>query len=136
MAQIVCISYIPWRSAPSRSQELLSHIPGGGGAVFPARVLPQSRRRSRPSGTAQYHRLPLPASLYLAEARPRTYRKALDFIQHCMDAHSFEEPLLWACTPMAANLMEELPCRGLVYDWRPDLAGASSELGVQPGLPG
>lgn len=59
---------------------------------------------------------PLPASLYLAEARPRTYRKALDFIQHCMDAHSFEEPLLWACTPMAANLMEELPCRGLVYD--------------------
>lgn len=79
---------------------------------------------------------PLPASLYLAEARPRTYRKALDFIQHCMDAHSFEEPLLWACTPMAANLMEELPCRGLVYDWRPDLAGASSELGVQPGLPG
>ena len=27
MAQIVCISYIPWRSAPSRSQELLSHIP-------------------------------------------------------------------------------------------------------------
>lgn len=146
MAQIVCISYIPWRSAPSRSQELLSHIPEAEVLFFqPA----SSRRADAAAGRQVLPNItvyPLPASLYLAEARPRTYRKALDFIQHCMDAHSFEEPLLWACTPMAANLMEELPCRGLVYDcdriwqelpvsWESNLAyRADLILAASPGL--
>lgn len=117
MTQIVCISYIPWRNNPSRSQQLLSHIPD-------AEVLFFQPSSSYKSGPAVPGRQVLPnitvytlsASLYLAEARPRAYRKALDFIQRCMDSHGFEEPLLWACTPMVANLMEDLTCRGLVYD--------------------
>ncbi len=147
MAQIVCISYIPWRNDPSRSQELLSHIPD-------AEVLFFQPAPSHKAGSDMPSRqvLPnitlynLPASLYLADTRPRTYRKALDFIQHCMEAHGFEEPLLWACTPMVSNLMEELPYRSLVYDcdriwqelpvnWESNLAyRADLILTASPGL--
>lgn len=117
MAQIICISYIPWRNDPSHSQGLLSHIPDAEVLFF--QPAPPRNMTDNVSGLQVLPNITLyslPASLYLADARPRTYRKALELIQRCMETHGFEDPLLWACTPMVANLMEDLPFRGLVYD--------------------
>lgn len=100
MTQIVCISYIPWRNNPSRSQQLLSHIPD-------AEVLFFQPSSSYKSGPAVPGRQVLPnitvytlsASLYLPRPGPAPIRKALDFIQRCMDSHGFEEPLLLGLHP-------------------------------------
>ena len=147
MAQILCISYLPWGDEPFRTQDLLSHIPGveilffqpaassKHGAAVPARkVLPNITVYT------------LPAAFYQPQARSGVYRRTLSFLRQRMEAHGFDAPVLWACTPVVANLLEKLNWEALVYDcdriwsempvnWESNLAyRADLILAASPGL--
>ena len=116
MAQILCISYQPWREEPFRTQALLSHIPGVEILFFqpaPHRLGGSHGGRQVLPGITVYT---LPAAFYQPQSRAHIHRRAADLIQQRMDSHGFEDPLLWACTPAAANLLETVPWRGIVYD--------------------
>ena len=58
----------------------------------------------------------LPASLFSQDLRPRTIRRGIELIKQQMENNGFEEPLLWACTPMAALLLDDIPITGFIYD--------------------
>ena len=147
MAQILCISYLPWGEEPFRTQSLLSHIPEVEILFFqpaPAHKfnVKQTGQQVLP-GITVYR---LPAGFYQPQGRSYAQRRALDVIQQCMDTHGFEEPLLWACTPVAVHLLEALTWRGVVYDcdkiwnefpvnWESNLAYRSDLiLTASPGL--
>lgn len=121
MKQIVCLSNTPWSSSPSRTQQLLTRLPGTDILFFepPAR---QGRannskgRKVRPN--VMVYQLPdtirQAAQVKLIARYNR--RKIADFIDKTMARHRFHEPLLWCTTPEDAQLLDYLAYRGLVYD--------------------
>lgn len=114
-AQLICISYLPWQESPSRTQRLLTHLPDMEILFFqPAAGLSASSegRHVLPNITVYS----LPASLFTQDVRPRAIRRAIEIIQQQLDNNGFDEPLLWACTPAAVLLLDDIPYRGLIYD--------------------
>lgn len=45
-----------------------------------------------------------------------SYRRLVRHIQKALSEHRFSSPLLWLCSPVYANLLDEIPHSGLVYD--------------------
>ena len=105
MAQMICISYLPWQNTPFRTQRLVTHLPDMETLFFQPAI-------GQPASSEGIHVLPnltvytLPASLFSQDLRPRTIRRGIELIKQQMENNGFEEPLLWACTPMAALLLE------------------------------
>lgn len=115
MAQMICISYLPWQNTPFRTQRLVTHLPDMETLFFQPAI-------GQPASSEGIHVLPnltvytLPASLFSQDLRPRTIRRGIELIKQQMENNGFEEPLLWACTPMAALLLDDIPHHGLIYD--------------------
>lgn len=115
MAQMICISYLPWQNTPFRTQRLVTHLPDMEILFFQPAV-------GQPASSEGIHVLPnltiytLPASLFSQDLRPRTIRRGIELINQQMENNGFEEPLLWACTPVAALMLDDIPHHGLIYD--------------------
>ena len=138
MRQILCLSADPWRTIPTRTQQLMTRMRDAQVLLFepPGKYSRQPGRRVRPGLTV----CALPPVLE-AEERHRLlfrlhYRKLGKFIRRQMEHHRFKEPLLWCTAPEHIHLLDEVPHRGVVYDcdrdwphqsprWESDLALAA-----------
>ena len=132
---------MPWMAVPTRTQQLLTRLrdvqilffePSGPGYQRPG-------RRVRP-GLTVYTLPPIPD---VEERHPRLFRlgqrRLVKYIRALLERHRFREPVLWCDTPQAVHLLDELPCRGIVYDccrdwselpirWESDLALAADVI--------
>ena len=138
MRQILCLSADPWRTIPTRTQQLMTRMRDAQVLLFepPGKYSRQPGRRVRPGLTV----CALPPVLE-AEDRHRLlfrlhYRRLGKFIRRQMEHHRFKEPLLWCTAPEHIHLLDEVPHRGVVYDcdrdwpdqsprWESDLALAA-----------
>lgn len=148
MQQIVCLSAEPWRTVPTRTQQLMIRLKDAQVLFFepPGRRWRQPGRQMRP-GLTVFTLPPLP------EVEPRhallhrqRWRWLARFILRQMERHRFKEPLLWCTDPEQIHLLELLPHRGVVYDcdrdwfdlpprWESDLALAADVVfAASPGL--
>ena len=125
MRQIICISDAPWSTIPGRTQQLMSRLenvqvlffePSGGSWLGK-----RTGRKVRP-GLVVYT---LPPVLEVEERHTFLFRqgqrKLARFIEEAMNRHRFRDPVLWCATPRAVHLLDDLSCRGVVYncarDW-------------------
>lgn len=140
MRQFLVLADVPWRSVPSRTQQLAARFRGEvlyfepPGA--PRRSHRDPGRQVRPNVTL--YTLPS-AGLLLAGgalSRPGGWRRQASFIARAAAQHNFREPLLWTTCPAQVHLLDQLSYRGLVYDcfadwsslpsrWEGDLAAAA-----------
>ena len=148
MKQILCLSCTPWRTIPTRTQQLMIRLKDAQVLFFepPGRRWKDPGRNMRPGLTVYT----LPPVLEAEERHRllfrRHYRKLANYIQRRMDRHRFREPLLWCTSPEQVHLLEYLPHRGVVYDcyrdwedfspvWESDLALAADVIfAASPGL--
>ena len=148
MQQIVCLSAEPWRTVPTRTQQLMIRLKDAQVLFFepPGRRWRQPGRQMRP-GLTVFTLPPLP------EVEPRhallhrqRWRCLARPILRQMERHRFKEPLLWCTDPEQIHLLELLPHWGVVYDcdrdwfdlpprWESDLALAADVVfAASPGL--
>ena len=148
MNQILCLSSSPWRSIPTRTQQLMTRLKDAKLLYFepPGKHWKKPGREMRPGLTVYT----LPPVLEAEERHQllfrRHYRKLASHIQRQMDRHRFREPLIWCTSPEQVHLLEYLPHKGIVYDcdrdwpdyppeWESDLALASDVIfAASPGL--
>ena len=138
MRQILCLSADPWRTIPTRTQQLMTRMRDAQVLLFepPGKYSRQPGRRVRPGLTV----CALPPVLEAEERHHLLfrlhYRKLGKFIRRQMEHHRFKEPLLWCTAPEHIHLLDEVPHRGVVYDcdrdwpdqsprWESDLALAA-----------
>ncbi len=131
MKQIVCLSHTPWRSIPSRTQQLMTRMKGVQVLFFePAsgrtdRSWRKGGRRVRPEVTV--YTLP-PVSTqderYLPLFR-MGQRKQARFINRQLDKHRFRSFLLWTTSPVHVHLLDHISYDALVYDCDRDWADLS-----------
>ena len=116
MQQIVCLSAEPWRTVPTRTQQLMIRLKDAQVLFFepPGRRWRQPGRQMRP-GLTVFTLPPLP------EVEPRhallhrqRWRWLARPILRQMERHRFKEPLLWCTDPEQIHLLELLPHRGVV----------------------
>lgn len=138
MKQIVCLSHTPWSSCPTRTQQLMSRLPGADILFFepPGRKPDSAGRKVRPNVTV--YQLPKMIDLASGTKPVARYnrRRIASCIEKAMNRHRFREPLLWCTTPENIHQLDYLAYRGLVYDchrywselpvqWEGDLAAAA-----------
>lgn len=78
----------------------------------------------------------LPAVFPVGPARTFAQRWAIrrnaSFIRSVMEKHHFHSPVLWCTSPAHDSLIDQLPCRGIVYDchceWDEEYIGQESDL--------
>lgn len=150
MKQYIVLSSTPWRTTPTRTQQLSARLRGGTVLFFePAHSgsdYKQPGRQMRPNVTV--YALP-PVRSFQGQAellRRRQWRRQADFIQRAAHRHGFREPVLWTTCPAQVHLLDHLSFRGLVYDcdtdwsdlppqWEGDLAAAADVVfAASPGL--
>lgn len=131
MKQIVCLSHTPWRSIPSRTQQLMTRMKGVQVLFFePAsgrrdRSWRKGGRRVRPEVTV--YTLPPVATqneLYLPLFK-MGQRKQARFINRILDKHRFRSFLLWTTSPVHVHLLDHISYDALVYDCDRDWAELS-----------
>ena len=138
MKQIVCLSYTPWSSRPTRTQQLLTRLPGADILFFePPGAKPDARGRKVRPNIMVYQ---LPRLINLASNSSMVARcnrrRVASCIEKAMARHRFREPLLWCTTPENVHQLDYLAYRGLVYDchrywselpvqWEGELAAAA-----------
>ena len=121
MKQIVCLSYAPWRSRASRTQQLLARLSDARILFFepapPKGVpAPQQGRRVRSHITVYTLPAPLPGPQEQSVFARRRLDKVTRFIQKIMGKYHFREPVLWCTAPAHAWFLDRLAYRGSVYD--------------------
>lgn len=134
MRQILCLSADPWRTIPTRTQQLMTRMRDAQVLLFepPGKYSRQPGRRVRPGLTV----CALPPVLEAEDRHRLHYRRLGKFIRRQMEHHRFKEPLLWCTAPEHIHLLDEVPHRGVVYDcdrdwpdqsprWESDLALAA-----------
>ena len=118
MKQIVCLSDTHWSSCPSRTQQLMSRLPGAEILFFepPGRKPEPNGRKVRPNVTV--YQLPKALDLFSHTKPIRQYnqRRIASCVEKAMKHHRFREPLLWCTTPEHVHQLDRLPHSGLVYD--------------------
>lgn len=121
MRQYLVLSDSPWKSVPTRTQQLVTRLKDAQVLFFePAHGDGKGHRAEgrqvRPNVTV-YTRppmAPLPEGATLL--RRRSWRRQADFITKAAARHRFREPALWCCSPEQVRLLEHLAHRGLIYD--------------------
>ena len=121
MKQIVCLSYAPWRSRASRTQQLLARLSDARILFFepapPKGVpMPEQGRRVRSHITVYTLPAPLPGPGEQSVFARRRLDKVSNFIQKIMAKYHFREPVLWCTAPVHAHFLDRLAYRGSVYD--------------------
>ena len=148
MRQILCLAAEPWRTVPTRTQQLMLRLKDAQILFFepPGSLRRKPGRPMRPGLTVYT----LPPALEVEAAHPVLHRqrcrRLARFILRQMERHRFREPLLWCTAPEQVHLLELLPHRGVVYDcgrdwfdlpprWESDLALAADVVfAASPGL--
>lgn len=142
MSAIVCISAAPWRSIPTRTQQLMTRLKGTQIFFFEPPAERGSQEYKKPGrkvrpGITVYTLPPVWDVTPRQRLRFRhNQRKTADFIQGILRRSDQREPLLWCATPEGVHLLDYLPYKGLVYDcdrywtqfpltWESDLAIAA-----------
>ena len=137
MKQIVCLSYAPWRSRPTRTQQLLARLADAKILFFePAPPKgappPEQGRRVRSHITVYTLPAPLPGPKEQSLFTRRRLDKDADFVQQVMHKHHFREPVLWCTAPVHDYFLDKLAYRGAVYDchrfWDEDSLDLESDL--------
>ena len=137
MKQILCLSYAPWRSRASRTQQLLARLSDAKILFFePAppkgAPVPAQGRRVRSHITVYTLPAPLPGPQEQSLFDRRRLDKTSAFIQRIMHKHHFREPVLWCTAPAHAWFLDRLAYRGSVYDchrfWDEDFLDLESDL--------
>lgn len=151
MKRLVCLSDVPWRAAPSRTQQLLTRLRGVDILFFeppaPGAGRPGQRGRRVRANVIVYGRPALPPERGgMPILRRRGQAKQAAFLLGVMEQHRFREPLLWTTTPEDLFLVDALPHRGLIYDcsrewdalpleWESELAARADVcFAASPGL--
>ncbi|MDE6590362.1 MAG: hypothetical protein K2K53_08505, partial [Oscillospiraceae bacterium] len=121
MKQILCLSYTPWRTRPSRTQQLLVRLANAKILFFepaPPKGVPLPKQGRRVRSHIMVYTLPtsLPGPKEQSLFGRRRLDKATDFIQQVMNKHHFREPVLWCTAPIHAQFLDKLAYRGAVYD--------------------
>lgn len=147
----IVLSTEPWRSTPTRTQQLTTRLRDGEVLFFepfhgngPGHKAPG--RRVRPNVTV--YTLPpvrpLPEQAELL--RRRLWRRQADFIQRTASRHRFRDAVLWTTCPDQVHLLDFLSFQGLIYDcdtdwsslplqWEGDLAAEADVIfAASPGL--
>lgn len=122
MKQIVCLSDTPWRSIPSRTQQLMTRMKGVQVLFFePAasrtdRSWRKGGRRVRPEVTV-YTLPPVTTQdeRYLPLFKMGQHKLAR-FINRQLDKHRFRSFLLWTTSPAHVHLLDHISYDALVYD--------------------
>lgn len=140
LRQYIVLSDAPWRSVPSRTQQLSARFRGEVLYFEPPGASKRSHRdpgrQVRPN--VILYTLPSAGLLPVGGglARPGGWRRQGAFISRAALRHGFREPLLWTTCPAQVHLLDHLTYRGLVYDcaadwsrlsprWEGDLAAAA-----------
>ena len=133
MAEIVCLSTTNWHPYPTRKQQVMSRLTGHRILYFDppvSRIAPLkdpaavSRLRAwrgegeTVSNALSVYAVPPVWPLYnrYRSVNRVNQRAQARYIRRIMETHNFREPVLWCYSPAAADLLERLPRRGLVYD--------------------
>lgn len=144
MKQYIVLSDSPWRSVPTRTQQLVTRLKNSVVLFFePAH------------GTGKGHKEPgrqvrQNVTVYTLPALPpvperagflhrRTWKRQADFISHAAAHHRFRDPVLWTTSPEQVHLLDLLAYRGLIYDcgrdwsalppqWEGDLAASADVI--------
>lgn len=136
MKQILCLSYLPWKAAPNRTQQLLSRMndvrilffepPGSSGDKA------EQGRRVRPHITVYTLPYSLPEAKSRSPFRRHIWTRNAAFIRATMERHHFRNPVLWCTAPEQARLLGRFPCGGVVYDchreWETEYVDLESDL--------
>lgn len=144
MKQYIVLSTNSWRSASTRTQQLVSRLRDREVLFFEPsskdiKAHRNTGRQVRPHVTV-YTLPPLRVLPENAELlRRRMWRKQADFIHRAALRHHFRDPVLWTTCPNQVHLLDHLSYRGLVYDcdtlwsdlplqWEGDLAAAADVI--------
>lgn len=118
MKQILCFAADRWQSDPTRAQHLLSAFPESE-ILYLQPGSPSGHRIRRQVGK-QFYIDSLPHIPEVDAEHPHiggsTHRRLVRHVQKVIEEHSFSSPLLWLCSPLYAELLDEIPHSGLIYD--------------------
>ena len=150
MKQYIVLSYTPWRTTPSRTQQLAARLREGEVLFFqPSRAgftHKDPGRQVRPNVTVYALppvRLPSEGPELLLR---HGWKRQAAFLRRAALRHGFRAPVLWTTQPQQVHLLDQLSFRGLVYDcdadwsdlppqWEGDLAAAADVVfAASPGL--
>jgi glycosyltransferase involved in cell wall biosynthesis len=119
LKQIVCLGTAPWRNRPTRTQRFLSQFTDAEILYFEPGT-PRGPRKDcqRVAPLTYVYTLP---DLPVADAEQahlgRISRwRALRYLLGCLNYHRFDHPLLWVCSPIYNDLIQDIPHGALVYD--------------------
>lgn len=148
LKQIICLSPTPWRTIPTRTQQLMTRLKDAQVLFFepPGRRHREPGRKVRPGLTVYT----LPPVLEVEERHQllfrHGYRKQAKYISKRLEKERFRDALLWCTSPEHVHLLDDVPHRGVVYDcgrdwfdlsprWESDLALAADVVfAASPGL--
>lgn len=117
MNQILCLSPSPWRSIPTRTQQLMTRLKNAKILFLnpPTRNYRKPGRKVRP-GLTVYSMPPSPKAVEDKLVRLFRARRQIRYLLKLMDTYRFREPLLWCTAPEQVHLLDAIPHSGLVYD--------------------
>ena len=119
MKQILCLSSAPWRKRPTRTQRFLSQFPDAEILYFEPGSLHQKRKDCQRAAPLTYvYTLPYISGVTAEQEHLGwlSRRKTLQYILGCMNYHRFDHPLLWVCSPLYNEFLQDIPYSGLIYD--------------------
>lgn len=133
MRQIVCLSTSSYYPFPTRKQNVMNRLQDAEILYFdpPVTWLAPLKDKSAKSKLRQYRRggqkvrdrimvyaLPpvLPFGNKFRWINRWNQRRQARYINHVLEKHGFNRPILWCYSPTAADIIDRIPHKGLVYD--------------------
>ena len=119
MKEILCLAVEPWRPYPSRTQRFLGAFPDAKILYFepPSSGAPSKDGTKAGRMTYLYTLPPIPAvNDQSPEFSASNHRRILRAILKAMNYHYMDHPLLWICSPVYVELVNDIPHAGLIYD--------------------
>ena len=150
MKHYIIVSYAPWRTTPSRTQQFAARLRDGKVLFFqpsrPGHSYRDPGRQVRPDVTVYALPPVRPLPEHAEFLQRHTGRRLAAYIRRTALHHGFRDPVLWTTQPQHVYLLDYLNVRGLVYDcdadwselpprWEGDLAAAADVVfAASPGL--
>lgn len=119
MKQILCLSAAPWRKRPSRTQRFLSQFSDAEILYFEPGSPTRARKDCLRAAPMTYvYTLPYLPKVTEDQAHLSrlSHWKVLRYLLSCMNYHRFDRPLLWVCSPLYNEFLQDIPYSGLIYD--------------------
>ncbi len=119
LKQILCLGSTPWRKRPSRTQRFLSQFHDAEILYFEPGSLSGKRKDCQRVAPLTYvYTLPFIPRVTADQSHLGWFsrQKVLRYLLGCMNYHRFETPLLWCCSPLYNEFLQDIPYSGLIYD--------------------